>query len=96
VKRIKKCESLLNAEDILNRLMSNPSTKNIDFLVDCYQNGREQGFLLWGFEQTYKAIYFQIIEILIQFVYMLEIILCKVYQIMPMKIAIILKIMKRQ
>jgi hypothetical protein len=55
---IKKIESLLNAEDVLNRLMSNPSTKYIDCSVECYQNGREQGFLLWGFKQSFKAIYF--------------------------------------
>lgn len=56
---IRKCESLINAEDVLNRLMSNYETKEIDCFVDCYQNGREQGFILYGFvTNSRKAIYF--------------------------------------
>lgn len=55
---IQKVDSLINAEDVLNRLMSDSSTKNIDCLVECYQNGREQGFLLFGFKKVGKAIYF--------------------------------------
>jgi hypothetical protein len=54
---IRKCESLLNAEDVLNRLMSDTRTQDVDCLVECYQNGREQGFLIWGFK-SFKAIYF--------------------------------------
>lgn len=55
---IEKVESLINAEDVLNRLMSSHEIKNIDCFCECYQNGREQGFLLWGFKQDFKAIYF--------------------------------------
>lgn len=55
---IQKVDSLINAEDVLNRLMSNSATQEIDCLCECYQNGREQGFLLWGFKKVGKAIFF--------------------------------------
>lgn len=55
---IRKIESLINAEDVLNRLMSAYATKDIDCFCECYQNGREQGFTLFGFTQSGKAIYF--------------------------------------
>ena len=56
---IQKPESLIKSEYILNMVMaSNQARRDIDCYVDCYQNGREQGFLLWGFIGKDVAIYF--------------------------------------
>ncbi|MGD2072745.1 MAG: hypothetical protein PVG65_04580 [Candidatus Thorarchaeota archaeon] len=56
---IRKTESLINSEDVLNRLMSDVRTAKIDCICECYQNGREQGFVLSCFNSfNGKAIYF--------------------------------------
>lgn len=54
---IRKVESLLDSEDVLNKLSNDHRTKDIDCFVECYQNGREQGFLLFNFKNG-KTIYF--------------------------------------
>jgi hypothetical protein len=54
---ITQCESLVKANQVLVQLQNSSRAKKIDCWVDCYQNGREQGFLLWGNGGT-KGIYF--------------------------------------
>jgi hypothetical protein len=56
---IQKSDSLIKSEYILNIVMASNQTRNdIDCYVGCYQNGREQGFVLWGFIGKNEAIYF--------------------------------------
>jgi hypothetical protein len=47
---ITKHYSLVRADNILNMLMNdrnfNRATKDLDIIVECYQNGREQGYQL--------------------------------------------------
>lgn len=50
--KIKKSTSLVVAENIINLLQNteHPSSLNgVSFSIESYQNGREQGFLLWAF-----------------------------------------------
>lgn len=47
---LKKCSSLVTSDAILNSLISNCDIQEMlvdkDVVVDCYQNGREQGYQL--------------------------------------------------
>ena len=44
---IKKCSSLLQAEKVLELIMNDPRSQELEAIVESYQNGREQGFLVW-------------------------------------------------
>jgi hypothetical protein len=57
---IKKVESLVKAEQILVQIQNSDKARDIDCFVDCYENGREQGFQLWeqGGEDGCQAILF--------------------------------------
>lgn len=53
---IQKVESLMVAEHILNLVQNDPRAREVGCFVECYQNGREQGFLLWNaFASNNKA-----------------------------------------
>lgn len=43
---IKKCSSLLQAEKVLELIMNDPRSQELEAIVEAYQNGREQGFLV--------------------------------------------------
>jgi len=55
---IRKCDSLISSEHVLNIVQNCDDIDKIDCLVECYQNGREQGFILWGFRWNKTALYF--------------------------------------
>jgi hypothetical protein len=44
---IKKELSLVRAEQVLVAVQNSEIAHKIDCYVGCYQNGREQGFMLW-------------------------------------------------
>jgi len=59
---ITKTASLIAAEHVLNLVLNDPNTKEVEGWVECYQNGREQGFLVAQHitidEPHIKTIYF--------------------------------------
>lgn len=44
---ITKNHSLIQAEVVLALVMNHEKAKEIECFVECYQNGREQGYQLW-------------------------------------------------
>lgn len=57
---IRKIQSLVVSEAVLNALVNHDDAESVQCYVECYQNGREQGFLLFGFSPVGrgKAVYF--------------------------------------
>ena len=47
--KLTKTDSLIVAENVINWIQNISDGTPIEMLVDCYQNGREQGFILWAF-----------------------------------------------
>jgi hypothetical protein len=52
--KLRKCDSLLAAERVIAELQNGEPTDNICDRsiiagIECYQNGREHGFVLWAF-----------------------------------------------
>jgi len=52
--KLRKCDSLLAAERVIAELQNskqvdNICDKSITAGIECYQNGREHGFILWAF-----------------------------------------------
>jgi hypothetical protein len=52
--KLRKCDSLLAAERVIAELQNgeqidNICDKSIMSSIECYQNGREHGFILWAF-----------------------------------------------
>lgn len=52
--KLRKCSSLLAAERVIAELQNseqidNICDKSITASIECYQNGREHGFILWAF-----------------------------------------------
>lgn len=54
---LRKVSSLVAAENVLNLLQNRDEFTDLNGFVDCYQNGREQGFLIFGLPSC-RAIYF--------------------------------------
>ena len=57
--KLRKCSSLLTAERVIAELQNseqidNICDKSITASIECYQNGREHGFILWAFWATNK------------------------------------------
>ena len=48
--------SLVVAQKILDLIMADERAKELDAMVECYQNGREQGYLIWNWKVN-KAFY---------------------------------------
>lgn len=42
--------SFVRAQHVVNLIMSCDEGRDIDGYIDAYQNGREQGYQIWGFE----------------------------------------------
>jgi hypothetical protein len=52
--KLRKCDSLLSAERVIAELQNgeqidNICDRSITVGIECYQNGREHGFILWAF-----------------------------------------------
>lgn len=47
--KFRKTESLIKAEQVINILQNNSERTPIECSIECYQNGREHGFILWNF-----------------------------------------------
>lgn len=52
--KLRKCNSLLAAERVIAELQNgeqidNICDKSITAAIECYQNGREHGFIIWSF-----------------------------------------------
>jgi len=57
---IQKVESLVVAEAVVNLVQNSPEAAEVDCYIESYQNGREQGLMLWSscaFKQRAQAIY---------------------------------------
>ena len=57
--KLRKCDSLLAAERVIAELQNgeqidNICDRSITAGIECYQNGREHGFVLWAFWTTDK------------------------------------------
>lgn len=48
--------SLVVAQKILDLIMADERAKELEAIVECYQNGREQGYLIWNWKAN-KALY---------------------------------------
>src|ERR1035438_5839094 len=46
-----KNPSLVRSENILNSVIHDSRTENLHCYAECYQNGREQGFQIWGYQR---------------------------------------------
>lgn len=49
---LQKNRSLVRAEHVVNLILSCDEGRDIDGYVDAYQNCREQGYQIWGFEDA--------------------------------------------
>lgn len=54
---IEKCESLKAAEKVLQIILRNKLSKELDGTIESYQNGREQGYIIWQPAINGKAFY---------------------------------------
>ena len=53
---LQKIQSLVAAEHVLNLVQNDDNVQTLEGFIECYQNGREQGFLIFGLKDN-KAIY---------------------------------------
>lgn len=49
---LQKSRSLVRAGHVIDLIMSCDEGRDIDGYIDAYQNGREQGYQIWGFEDA--------------------------------------------